>query len=194
MEPNIVKTSKPAAIGEQKLTFRELYAAILKQWRWILLSLTLCLGLAVLFLAWKPFTYTRGAQVEIKEDAESGSTSALAMFADLGIGNATNNLYNEMAYFESPDLMAQVVERLGLQTNYYMKNGLRSTVLYGSNLPVTVTFETLPDNVGGSFRIKIDDNGGIFLSKFKVKKDKMPFDQKAPIKFGQSVMTPIGKI
>ncbi|MDE5807307.1 MAG: chromosome partitioning protein ParA, partial [Muribaculaceae bacterium] len=26
------------------------------------------------------------------------------------------------------------------------------------------------------------------------RKDKMPFDQKAPIKFGQSVMTPIGKI
>ena len=99
-----------------------------------------------------------------------------------------------MAYFESPDLMAQVVERLGLQTNYVMKKGLRAMVLYGSGLPVTVTFETLPENVGGRFKIKIDDEGQIFLSKFKVKKDKVPFEQKKPFRFGESIMTPLGKI
>ncbi len=194
MEPNIDKTSKANAIGEQKLTPRELFLAIVRQWKWILLSLMICIGLAVLYLAWKPLGYTREAQVEIKEDGESGSTSALAMFADLGIGNATNNLYNEMAYFESPDLMAQVVERLGLQTSYFMKKGLRSTVLYGSGQPITVTFETLSQNIGGSFKIKIDENGQIFLSKFKVKDKKASFEQSRPFKFGESVMTPLGKI
>lgn len=194
MEPNIEKTSKTSAIGEQKLTFRDLFYAIVRQWRWILLSLMFCLGLAVLYLAWKPFVYTREAQVEIKEDSESGSTSALAMFADLGIGNVTNNLYNEMAYFESPDLMAQVIERLGLQTNYSMKKGLRGTVLYGASLPINVNFETLSENVGGSFQIKIDEDGNIFLSKFKVKDKKVPFDDEKAFKFGESVMTPLGKI
>lgn len=194
MEPNIDKPSKTNNSAEQKMSPKELFIAILRQWKWILLSLMICLGLAVLYLAWKPFGYTREAQVEIKEDAESGSTSALAMFADLGIGNATNNLYNEMAYFESPDLMAQVVERLGLQTSYFMKNGLRSTVLYGSNLPVTVTFETLPQNLGGVFKIKINEQGQIFLSNFKVKGKKVSFEQTSPFAFGQSVMTPVGKI
>lgn len=173
---------------------KELLDAILRQWKWILLSLMICIGLGVFFLAWKPFSYTREAQVEIKEDGETGATSALAMFADLGIGNATNNLYNEMAYFESPDLIAQVIERLGLQTNYFMKKGLRTTVLYGSSLPVTVTFETLSQNEGGSFKMKIDQNGQIFLSKFKVKNKRVSFDQKKPIKFGESVSTPLGKI
>ncbi len=194
MEPNIEKMSTSNNTSEQKMTPKELFNAILRQWKWIILSLTVWLGLGVLYLSWKQFVYTREAQVEIKEDGESGSTSALAMFADLGIGNATNNLYNEMAYFESPDLMAQVVERLGLQTTYYMRKGLRSGVLYGSGLPVTVTFETLSDNIGGSFKMKIEENGDIYLSKFKVKKDKVPFDQKKPIKFGESVMTPLGKI
>ncbi|MDE6553606.1 MAG: polysaccharide biosynthesis tyrosine autokinase [Muribaculaceae bacterium] len=194
MEPNIDKTSKAVRLGEQKLTPKELVNAILRQWRWIILSLMVCLGLAVLYLAWKPFSYTRSAQVEIKEDGESGSSSALAMFSDLGIGNATNNLYNEMAYFESPDLMQQVIERLGLQTSYLMRKGLRNTVLYGSNLPINVTFETLSDGIGGSFKIKIDENEQIFLKNFKVKNEKVDFDQKSPIKFGQSVMTPLGKI
>lgn len=194
MEPNIDTTSKAARLGEQKLTPRELFTAILRQWRWIALSLTVCLGLAVLYLAWKPFSYTRSAQVEIKEDGESGSSSALAMFSDLGIGNATNNLYNEMAYFESPDLMGQVVDRLGLQTNIVMKKGLRSTALYGSDLPVTVDFETIPESLGGTFRIRIDENDQIFLSKFKVKKKNVPFDDKKPFKFGESIMTPLGKI
>ena len=194
MEPNIEKTSKAGAIGEQRITPKELFLVIVRQWKWILLSLMVCMGLAVLYLAWKPLGYTREAQVEIKEDGESGSTSALAMFADLGIGNATNNLYNEMAYFESPDLMAQVVERLGLQTSYFIKKGLRSTVLYGSGLPVTVTFETLSQNIDGAFKIKIDEDGLISLSKFKVKGKKVPFEQKRPVKFGESVMTPLGKI
>lgn len=194
MDPIIDKTSKAGNPAEQKMTPKELVAAIVRQWKWILLSLTICLGLAVLYLAWKPFGYNREAQVEIKEDGESGSTSALAMFSDLGIGNATNNLYNEMAYFESPDLMAQVVERLGLQTNYFMKKGLRTTVLYGSSQPVTVTFETLSQNIGGTFKMKIDENDRIFLSKFKVKDKRVSFDQKKPIKFGESVMTPLGKI
>ncbi len=194
MEPYINKPSKTNNSTEQKMSPKELFIAILRQWKWILLSLMICLGLAVLYLAWKPLGYTREAQVEIKEDAESGSTSALAMFADLGIGNATNNLYNEMAYFESPDLMAQVVERLGLQTNYFMKKGLRSTVLYGSNLPITVTFETLPQNMGGVFKIKINEQGQIFLSNFKVKGKKVAFEQQSPFAFGQSVMTPVGKI
>ena len=193
MEPNIDKTSKTIST-EQKVTPRELFNAILRQWKWILLSLMVCLGLAVLYLAWKPFSYTREAQVEIKEDSDSGSSSALSMFADLGIGNATNNLYNEMAYFESPDLISQVIERLGLQTSYYMKKGLRGTLLYGPNQPITVTFETLSQNIGGSFKIKINENDEIFLSKFKVKNKKASFEQKSPIAFGQSVMTPLGKI
>ncbi|MDE6341107.1 MAG: chromosome partitioning protein ParA, partial [Muribaculaceae bacterium] len=194
MDSHSDTTSNNSVVKEQKLTVKELLAAILKQWKWILLSLVCCLGLATLFLAWKQQTFTRTAQVEIKEDSESGSSAALAMFADLGIGQATNNLYNEMAYFESPDLMEQVIERLGLQTSYTMKKGLRNTALYGSNLPVTVTFETLPANIGGSFKMKIDDNGEISLSKFKVKNDKIDFEQTAPIHFGQSVMTPLGKI
>lgn len=194
MEPNIDKTPKPNFSVAQKLSPKELFALILKQWRWILLSLMVCMGLAVLYLAWAPFSYTRAAQVEIKEDGESGSTSALAMFSDLGIGNATNNLYNEMAYFESPDLMEQVVQRLGLMTNYVMKKGLRNTFLYGSTLPVTVTFETLPESLGGRFKIMIDEQEQIFLSKFRVKDKSVDFEQKRPIHFGESVMTPLGKI
>ena len=194
MEPNIEKTSKGNAIGVQRLTPKELYVAILKQWRWILLSLMVCLGMAVLYLAWKPFTYTRDAQLEIKEEGDAGTSSALAMFSDLGIGNATNNLYNEMAYFESPDLMGQVIERLGLLTNYNMKVGLRTTTLYGSNLPVTVTFETLPQTIGGTFKMRIDEDGSIWLRKFKVKNKKADFEQSKPIRFGESVMTPLGKI
>ncbi len=194
MDPIIDKTPKASGPVEQKMSPKELFLAILRQWKWILLSLMICIGLAVLYLAWKPFSYTREAMVEIKEDGESGSTSALAMFADLGIGNATNNLYNEMAYFESPDLMAQVVERLGLQTNYFMKKGLRTTVLYGSAIPVTVTFETLSQNIGGSFKMKIDEDGKIFLSRFKVKDKRVSFEQKKPFTFGESVVTPLGKI
>ncbi|MCM1490385.1 MAG: polysaccharide biosynthesis tyrosine autokinase [Muribaculum sp.] len=194
MESNFEQSSKPTKIAEQKLTPTELYHAIMKQWKWILLSLALCLGLAALYLAWKPVSYSRTAQIEIKDESDPGASSAMAMFADFGLGQASNNLYNEMAYFESPDLMEQVVERLGLQNNYTMKKGLRSTTLYGASLPVTVSFETINNTTGGRFRMKINEKEEIFLDKFVVKQDKIDFDQKKPIHFGESVMTPLGKI
>jgi len=194
MEANLEHSSMPTQFKEQKLTPQELYQAIKKQWKWILLSLVVCLGFASLYLAWKPKSYTRNAQVEIKDEEDTGASSALAMFSDLGIGQATNNLYNEMAYFESPDLMEKVVERLGLQTNYNMRKGLRNTVLYGSNQPVAVTFETLSNKIGGRFRMRINEQEEIFLDKFFVKDENVEFDQKSPIHFGQTVMTPLGKI
>lgn len=194
MNANLDQSSTQAKITEQKLTPKELYQAIVKQWKWILLSLATCIGIAVLYLAWKPYSYTREAQVEIKDEEDAGASSALAMFADLGIGQATNNLYNEMAYFESPDLMEKVVERLGLQTTYIMRKKLRNTTLYGSSLPVKVDFETLNDKTGGSFRMKINEQEEIFLDKFVVKLEKVDFEQKKPIHFGEPVMTPLGKI
>ncbi len=194
MEANFEQSTNQTKFTEQKLTPKELYQAILKKWKWILLSLILCMGIAFLYLAWKPYAYTRDAQIEIKDEEDVGASSALAMFADLGIGQATNNLYNEMAYFESPDLMEKVVERLGLQTNYNMRKGLRSGVLYGSSLPITVDFETLPSNKGGRFKIKINEKEEIFLEKFRVKDERVDFDQKEPIHFGETVMTPLGKI
>lgn len=194
MEVNFEQSSKSAKIAEKKLTPQELYHSIVKQWKWILLSLAVCMGCGVLYLAWKPQSYSRSAQIEIKDEDEGSASTALAMFADLGISQASNNLYNEMAYFESPDLMEKVVERLGLQTNYVTRKKLRSTPLYGSTLPVTVTFETLGNNLGGSFKMEINEKEEIVLSKFRVKKDKIDFQQKAPVHFGETVMTPLGKI
>lgn len=194
MEANLEHSSMPTQFKEQKLSPQELYQAIKKQWKWILLSLVVCLGFASLYIAWKPRSFTRQAQVEIKDEEDTGASSALAMFSDLGIGQATNNLYNEMAYFESPDLMEKVVERLGLQTNYTMRKGLRNTVLYGSNQPVTVTFETVSDNIGGRFRMKINEKEEIYLDKFFVIDKNVDFDQKAPFHFGETLMTPLGKI
>ncbi|MDE6511646.1 MAG: hypothetical protein K2L00_06100, partial [Muribaculaceae bacterium] len=58
MEPITDPTSKPAAGSVQKIPLKELTAVILSKWRWIILSLMVCMGLAVLYLAWKPFSYS----------------------------------------------------------------------------------------------------------------------------------------
>lgn len=63
MDPIIDKTPKASGPVEQKMSPKELFLAILRQWKWILLSLMICIGLAVLYLAWKPFSYTREAMV-----------------------------------------------------------------------------------------------------------------------------------
>lgn len=163
------------------------------KWKWIVASVIICVGLGVLYLARTPNTYTATAAVEIKDDDNSTMNSALSTFADMGLGTSNSNLYNEMAYFQSPDLMEAVVERLGLDVSYTLKTGLKRISPYYNELPVEVQFIDLPDNGSGSFRMQIDEEGMVTLDKFKIKKDK--FDYKSPrFKLGSKVKTPMGWI
>ena len=63
------KTERQSAVEQIKIT--EVISLTLKRWPWILLSLTVCIGLALLYLARATPVYTRTAAVVIKEDRKS---------------------------------------------------------------------------------------------------------------------------
>lgn len=192
-QPQAAGMPRPEESGEQ-ISLKEIFMAGLRKWKWIVASVLICLALGFLYLARTPKSYTASAAVEIKNDENSSSmNSALSAFSDMGLGSANANLYNEMAYFQSPDLMESVVEALGLDVSYYMRDGLKKVSPYGKEDPIKVTFENLPEGEGGSFRVLIDNDGMVTLNKFRIKKEKLPYES-PKVKMGTKVKTPLGVV
>ena len=103
----------------------------------------------------------------------------------------TNPTYNR----EAAVIVEEVVKRLGLQTNYRVKKGLRKAELYGDNLPLTVTFSELPEDEGASISFTVYDSGDIILDRKMLvngKKAELPRDMK--VRFGVPFNTPAGKV
>ena len=61
---------------EETFTLRDVLEIFLDHWLWFLLSVILCLGLARLYLASRPYLYRRQAVVLIKDDSGTGGRRA----------------------------------------------------------------------------------------------------------------------
>lgn len=172
----------------------------LNHWLWFVISLVICLGVAFFVLQRTAPTYERSAQIMIRMDSQGNPTSSnTSMLFELGINNNSTNVQNEIAMFSSPDLMRHAVEQLGLNTTYAQEGFFRDPELYGSTLPVNVTFGTMPEDTQVNFDLNLRKNGDYTITNVERKKpedqDLVELDIK-PIhgKVGTPVNTPIGRL
>lgn len=166
----------------------------LSNWQWFVVSVIICLGLALLYIMHAAPSYKRDALVMIRTNDDGNSMSAnTAMLQDLGINNGNTPVENEIAIIGSPDLMREVVRRLNLNTSYSTRKGIRTVDLYGSTLPVTAVMPDLPEQDNASFRLHLKSDGDFTITHLKLLKKK--FDR-APIhgRLGVPVNTPLGRI
>lgn len=98
-----------------ELNLMDLLHICLTNWKWFVLSLVACMGLAYLYLLQAPRVYTRTASVMIKEDNKNGSMANNFGFStDLASLGFKNNVDNEVLVFKTYRLMEKVAERLHL--------------------------------------------------------------------------------
>ena len=130
---------------EETINIKDLIFLYFSKWKWFVLSLAVCLGVAVLYLLKSPSVYTRSATLLIEDNDKGGSISASEMsFADLGLFQSNTNVNNEIIAMSSPALMQDVVRRLHLDMTYTADGRFHDEVLYGSTLPVTVALTVSP--------------------------------------------------
>lgn len=189
------QTVAPAVqVQTTQISLSEVFQTTLHNWKWIVVSVVVCVGLAVLYIARTPNVYTRSAAIEIKDENNGAANSAMATFADMGLTTGNTNLYNEMAYFQSPDLMEKVVKRLKLDISYTTRKGLKNQPLYGASLPINVSFPTMVESKTASVRVLVAPGGKITLEDLRMDGEDYPFDMKAPVPFGTKISTPIGVV
>lgn len=175
------------------IRIQDLLYLCLAKWHWFVLSLTLCLGVAVIYLLRTPPVYTRSASILIKEDSKGKSASSeMESFADFGIFSTNTNVNNEMGTLQSPDLMLEVVKRLHLEMNYLVDGRFHKRTLYGNELPVGVSLVDFPDNEAASFRLRLHSEGSFTLDKFTRNGESLSGEATGLL--GDTIESPIGRL
>ena len=143
--------------ASRTLTARDLLWMCLSRWYWFVISLAVCLGLAVWYILRTPPVYERSASLLIKDDRLGGTAGGDvgASFTGMGFLQANTNVLNELASITSPTVMREVVSRLGLDVSYTSPGTFHARSLYGGSLPLLVSFPDLGE--GGDLLVTPKD-------------------------------------
>lgn len=200
--------------GEDKgisFSFQDLLMLGIKKWYWFLISIILCLSLAILYILVTPPVYSRKTTILIKDKDNQSLSSEFSQFSSIGLGRRNTNLYNEMITFKSPLYVRDVVDSLHLEMNYTTDGSFHNNVLYGHNLPIKVTFTDATPTLKARLTVDLKSDGSIVLSDFFMRDEDENFaiqtenskaddaDDKLKIKkikskLGVITNTPIGQV
>ena len=111
---------------EQELKLADIWAMIWGNRWWYVISIGICLFFALVYIYKTPKTYSRSEKIILDELSQQRTMSDLTQFTgSTGIRLSSATVFNEMEAFTNPDLMQQVVERLGLETRYIENQFMR---------------------------------------------------------------------
>jgi capsular exopolysaccharide synthesis family protein len=125
---------------EESVDFRELIEKYLYHWRWFVLGIGICLGVAAVYLRYSLPVYESKSSILIKEDEKSGGLAGLSVIKDLGLMGGTGNLENEIEVFKSRTLLEAVARKLKLNYKLQLignKTGFVRAEIY-ENAPVEI--------------------------------------------------------
>ena len=187
--PNAKKLTPPTV----KIT--DILAQTLKYWYWILFSLIICLAYAWFSIQKSTPMYTQSMSVLLRDDVEGNGTGGSSIrFSDLGLNESYTVLEDEMEALRSPDLMQQVVVALSLTTLYERPGRFHNTALYGSTLPIWVTFPDMQPDETATMKVIVSSEGDITIKNLKVNGDAFKVNPETKLEFGDALSSPSGKI
>lgn len=154
--------------SSQSLNVVDLTMYLVSKWKWFLISIVICVGVAWLKYARAPFVYFRSATVIIKDPSNKTSTAGLDRY-DNYINKV--NVANEILQFRSKELLREVIQRTHADVSYQVKDGLRMNELY-SLAPVSVSFVDATKEQGMAFTVIPQNKKQVVVTDFASKEDK----------------------
>jgi len=196
---------------EQPIDFPGIFIRYISFWKWFIVSLIICLFVAIVYLKFTLPEYEATTAVLLKDDQKGGGMAEMNAFKDLGIFTQKNNVDNELEVLKTSTLVEMVVRELGIYATYtqlktfpairslatdskYSNFGTyNDKILYGSECPILVRLpEAALENMnrGIEFQILVRPYGeyefsGTYLNK--------KYNVKASISDNQ-VILPFGKL
>jgi len=179
---------------EDFIRIQDLWKMSVEKWHWFVISLTVCLISASLYIAITPPVYTRSAAVLIKDNSSKGGmlSDNINTFSDMGLFKSNTNINNEILTFKSPLLMQEVVQRMKLDEDYSVKGFFRNRSLY-KNSPVIVSTDPANVNESFSFQIELLPQSKARLSNLTLNGEELDFTDKE-INLSEPMNTPLGNI
>ncbi len=160
----------------------------LKQWKWFILSLIICLGITYINLRYTTPKYIAKAKIMLLDDKDNSSASALK---DLSLFSESEDamVEDEIQVIKSRSFLRNIIKRLNLNIRYYTKGRVYESELY-KNSPIVVNFiepDSIINNTSFNFYTEI-----LSSSNFNYRKNEEDIPKKYA--FGETIPTPFGGI
>ena len=128
--------------GEKsRLNFQTIYAALVLNWQWFLLSLIICFCVALIYLRYAEPVYEVSARMLIKDENRKRNTNQmLAGVEDLGFLTNSTGIDNEVEVLKSRVLLRDVVKDLKLYTEYRSAGRVQNHIVYQTQ-PVIIDLD-----------------------------------------------------
>ncbi|CCY64683.1 capsular exopolysaccharide family [Prevotella sp. CAG:1124] len=179
----------------EEISIRDILISCASHWRWYVATVVVALAVAVLYIKKTQPVYKRDASIMVLErnDKPTVLNQLLNDYVDFGFFADNTNVNNVIAAIKSPDVMSEVVDRLGLDVSYTTRGTFYDKTLYGKTLPVKVVFRDIPKDETASLHIRLKKDGSIKMSEF-VKNGKPQNSYDLTCHVGQTVNTPLGRL
>lgn len=146
MEENNKKTAEvqtdETQLSKQKplIDTAAIYTALVLNWKWFMLSIIICVGVAAIYLRYTTPIYRASEKMLIKNNDNNGRNRSIMSSSTLGMISNTDGIDNEMEILTSHSLAAQTVSDLKLYVNYYSVGKVKDILLYKTQ-PITVDMD-----------------------------------------------------
>jgi tyrosine-protein kinase Etk/Wzc len=170
---------------ESDFNLKELLLNYLSYWKWFVLSLTIALAAAFVYLRYQTPVYNIHSSILVKDQKKGPD----AMMKELDLFSSSKVIDNEIEILKSYTLMEKVVTDLNLQVSYFTKeNFKREDELY-SESPVMLKFKTQNDLVYEKpLNLKIIDGANAELNGIRV-----PLNREVKTAYGIFTLQMTGK-
>lgn len=140
---NPVEDLQSTAEEQSWFSFQNLFAILILNWQWFLMSLVIFVCGALLYLRYAEPLYNVSALMLVKdEDKKRNATQMLANMQDLGFMTTSTGIDNEIYIMKSRILARDVVKDLKLYTEYRSVGKIVKPLIY-STQPINVDLDPL---------------------------------------------------
>ncbi|MGV8995171.1 MAG: GumC family protein [Flavobacterium sp.] len=131
---------------EESINIAEIAQQYLQHWKWFVLSVILCIAVAIFYLRYAVPIYKSTSTILVKDDRKGGLQSELSAFSDLSLmGGVKSNVDNEIEIIKSRTIVEKAVRALNFNITYYSEGRVRDFELYNDK-PIEVSFvESKPE-------------------------------------------------
>ena len=134
--------NEQAPAGKSLFNFQTVYMTLILNWKWFVLSLIICLGLASIYLRYTIPIYQTYAKLLIKEENNSRGRNSLQYTTNLGMVSNSTGIDNEMEILKSSSIAIQAVKDLKLYTTYMSAGKVTNRLMYKTQ-PISVDIDPI---------------------------------------------------
>jgi len=148
----------------------ELLGKYISKWRYFAVAVPICLLVAFVYLKFTPPQFTVSGSILLRSDDKSKLSSQLSMLSDMGLSVGQKQADDEIEVVRSKRIIGQMVETLGLQTQYFLKTNGGYKEQYKKTPASLTILPSLKDNLQGTIEIIIKKSGSDYQMEAEYKK------------------------